>query len=112
MIRPAQGELFQFKKNQSQCIRLKVDYKYQFKPAITLSGGLAYEYEMKGKADTVALKKHNLDEASLKGSTAILELGVETQMTPKLPLYFDAKIRGFVGKREGATGMLQVRYQF
>ena len=48
----------------------------------------------------------------LIGGTGMGELGVTLKPSKDLPLSFDLGIQGYVGKREGVTGSLQVRWEF
>jgi hypothetical protein len=48
----------------------------------------------------------------LRSYTGIGELGMTLKPSKKLPLSFDVGVQGYVGKREGATGSLQVRFDF
>jgi len=48
----------------------------------------------------------------LTGDTGMGELGLSLKPSKDLPLSFDLGVQGYVGKREGVTGSLQIRYEF
>jgi hypothetical protein len=49
---------------------------------------------------------------SLQGDTGMGELGCILRPSKNLPLFVDLGVQGYVGKREGVTGSLQVRFEF
>ena len=54
----------------------------------------------------------DIEAPSLRGDTGISELGLVLKPSKDLPLSFDLGMQGYVGKREGVTGSLQVRWEF
>jgi hypothetical protein len=44
--------------------------------------------------------------------TGMGELGLSLKPSKTLPLSFDLGVQGYVGKREGVTGSLQVKFEF
>ena len=40
------------------------------------------------------------------------ELGVRLTSSKNLPMSFNLGVQGYVGKREGVTGSLQIKYEF
>jgi hypothetical protein len=48
----------------------------------------------------------------LSGSTGIGELGLSVRPAAGAPFSLDLGVRGYVGKREGVTGSLQLKYEF
>jgi hypothetical protein len=55
---------------------------------------------------------HRIGTPSLRGDTGIGELGLVLKPSKDLPLSFDFGVQGYIGKREGVTGSLQVRFEF
>ncbi|MDR1487315.1 MAG: hypothetical protein LBT62_04910, partial [Deltaproteobacteria bacterium] len=49
---------------------------------------------------------------SLRGDTGVGELGLTLKPSATLPISFDLGVQGYVGKREGVTGSLQVKLEF
>ena len=49
---------------------------------------------------------------SLQGDTGMGELSLSLKPSKDLPLSFDLGVQGYVGKREGVTGSLQVKFEF
>jgi outer membrane autotransporter protein len=73
--------------------------------------GAAYEHEFDGKARATT-NGFDLPAPSLRGHTGIGELGLSLRPSLTLPLSFDLGVQGYVGRREGVTGSLQVRWEF
>jgi hypothetical protein len=46
------------------------------------------------------------------GDTGIGELGIVYKPSASLPVSFDLGVQNAVGKREGVTGSLQIKYEF
>jgi len=55
---------------------------------------------------------HKIGTPDLIGGTGMGELGFTLKPSKNLPLSFDLGVQGYVGKREGVTGSLQVRWEF
>ncbi len=105
------GDEFNFKAVESIRARLGAKYNFNFTENITYFAGAAYEREFDGKAkgSTYGL---NIDSPSIKGNTGIFELGTSFKPSNNSGLSLDATLQGFVGKREGVNGGLNVKYQF
>jgi hypothetical protein len=54
----------------------------------------------------------NVGTPSLQGDTGMGQLGLSLKPSKDLPLSFDLGVQGYVGKREGVTGSLQLRFEF
>jgi autotransporter-associated beta strand protein len=74
-------------------------------------GGLAYEYEFMGKqkADAYGLP---VSAPSLKGGTVIGELGVNLKANKDSRFSCDAKVQGYLGKREGVGLSVNLNWVF
>ena len=49
----------------------------------------------------------------MRGSTGIGEIGLTFKPSQStIPLSLDLGVQGYVGKREGVTGSLQLRFEF
>jgi len=73
--------------------------------------GAAYEHEFDGKARATT-NGVKIDAPKLTGGTGIGELGLTLKPGKNLPLSFDLGVQGYVGKREGVTGSLQIKFEF
>ena len=71
--------------------------------------GAAWEHEFAGTARATTYG-YAIDSPSLRGSTGIGELGVSVKSQRALPLAFDFGVQGYIGKREGVAGSVQVRW--
>jgi outer membrane autotransporter protein len=73
--------------------------------------GTAYEHEFDGKARAFTYG-YSINAPKQEGGTGIGELGLTLQPSQTLPLSFDLGVQGYVGKREGVTGSLHIRFEF
>ena len=71
----------------------------------------AHDYEFSGKAKAT-INAISIDAPELKGATGVGEIGLAVAPSKDLPLSIDLGVQGYVGKREGVTGRLQVRLEF
>ncbi|MDR1123628.1 MAG: autotransporter outer membrane beta-barrel domain-containing protein [Elusimicrobiota bacterium] len=85
---------------------LKVDYNR--KGVLSPYAGAAYEQELAGKADA-KISGLDVDAPSLKGGTAIGELGLKVSHNY---LSADLGAQGYGGKRKGVSGSLKLNYKF
>ena len=105
------GDSFKLKATNSHRLRAGGRLAYavneQFSPYL----GAAWEHEFDGRSrGTISGLK--IPEASLKGNTGIGELGFNLRPSREVPLFVDLGVQGYVGKREGVTGSLKVRWEF
>ena len=107
----ATGDPISFDDVDSQRLRLGGRFAYAVNDFISPYIGAAYEHEFDGKAEATT-NGYAIDAPSLDGDTGIGELGLVVKASDKLPLSFDAGVQGYVGKREGVTGSLQIRFEF
>lgn len=104
------GDKFSF--DDVNSIRTKIGARYSYDiGASSLYFGAAYDREFDGKAKGYnhALKK-NIESPSLKGNSAVLELGTSLWATDNLNL--DANLQGYFGQKEGISGGVKVEYRF
>jgi len=77
----------------------------------TVRTGLAYQYEFDGKARGTAYGM-SIDAPSLKGGSAIVELGVTVGRKNNKNHFFDLSLQGFAGKVKGIAGNVEVNWRF
>jgi hypothetical protein len=70
---------------------------------------LNYEHEFDGYAE-VSTYSYNMDVLTLEGNTGIGEIGIE--ITPNKFWYLNLNLKGYVGKREGASAKCEIEYKF
>lgn len=107
-----EGSYVKFNKANSTRMQLGEQLRHQLSPTVMIFGGLAYDYEFNGRP-RVKVDGYNIDKASTRGSTGIVELGVNVKPIPKatqLELGFVTK--GYVGKHQGITGLVNLSYRF
>ncbi|MDR1871182.1 MAG: autotransporter-associated beta strand repeat-containing protein [Deltaproteobacteria bacterium] len=73
--------------------------------------GAAYEREFEGKAKAT-VNGFKIKEPSLRGDTGVGELGLSFKPSASVPLTLDLGAQGYVGKREGVTGSLKLKFTF
>jgi autotransporter passenger strand-loop-strand repeat protein/autotransporter-associated beta strand protein len=91
--------------------RLGGRYGYAFADYITTYAGIYWEHEF-GGAQKATVNGTKLGEPDLGGDTGIGEVGVTLRPTKKMPIFIDVGGQGFIGKRTGYSGNLQVRYEY
>jgi outer membrane autotransporter protein len=105
------GDPVSFKAVNSHRLRAGSRFAYAVNEYVTPYAGAAYEHELDGKARATSYG-YSIDAPSLRGGTGIGELGLSVTPSKELPLSFDLGVQGYVGKRQGVTGSLQVRWEF
>ncbi len=105
------GEKLSFESADSHRLRLGSRLSYQVNDCLAPYAGAAWEYEFDAEARASA-NGHPIDAPNLKGSTGIGEIGLNLTPSQSLPLSFDLGIMGYVGKREGVSGSLQIKWEF
>ena len=110
-VRLAIGDPVTFKDMDSHRLRLGGRFNYAFNDHVSTYIGAAWEYEMDGCARGTTYG-YSINTPTMYGSTGLGELGLTLKPSKDLPLSFDLGVQGYVGKREGVTGSLQIRYEF
>ena len=105
------GDPVKFKDADSSRLRGGARFAYAVNEYLSPYIGAAYEHEFDGKARATT-NGFDIAAPSLRGGTGIGELGLTLKPSKTLPLSFDLGVQGYVGKREGVTGSLQIRYEF
>ena len=68
-----------------------------------------YEFDGEARATTNGF---DIDRPDLKGSTGIGELGITLTPSSSIPVSLDLGVQGYVGRREGVSGTLQLQWKF
>jgi outer membrane autotransporter protein len=110
-VKLSTGEPIDFKDVDSHRSRLGGRFSYACNDFVSPYVGAAWEYEFDGKAGATTYG-HVIEAPKMRGSTGIGELGISIKPATTLPLSFDLGVQGYVGKREGVTGSLQVKWEF
>jgi outer membrane autotransporter protein len=103
------GDEIDFKSVDSHRLRAGTRLTFELSERFTPYLGAAYEHEMDGKSQAIAYGRY-LPEPRLKGGTGIGELGLNFKATEKFNV--ELGVKGYVGKREGVSGVLQINYKF
>jgi outer membrane autotransporter protein len=98
----ATGEDYDFGSIDSHRVRLGARYTQQLHPGSSLYAGLAYQYEFGGDAHAT-YKGFDTPSPSLKGGSAMLELGWQVKPDQKSPLTLNLSATGWAGKQEGLS---------
>jgi outer membrane autotransporter protein len=110
-VRLSTGDSVKFEGIDSSRLRFGGRFAYAVNERASPYIGAAYEHEFDGKARASA---HGFSKptVSLRGDTGIGELGLFLKPSPNLPLSIDLSVQAYMGKREGVTGTLQMKYTF
>ena len=99
----------------SKQLRIGARYNHSLNDRSKLYAGLAYAYEFGGQArGTVGVGGLAADirPATLRGGSAILELGYKLEATKNNPWEIDLGLTGFAGTQKGFGANLGVKYHF
>ena len=110
-VKLSTGERVKFKDVDSSRLRLGGRFAYAVNEHFSPYVGAAYEHEFDGKARATT-NGFDIDAPKLRGDTGMGELGFTLKPAKDIPLSFDLGVQGYVGKREGVTGSLQIRFEF
>lgn len=102
----------EFGASQSSRLRLGARYSHISSGTFTPYVGLAAEREFKGDSSGSS-SGLDIAQPSLKGNTGIVEVGASMKpWASKQALSLDMGLQGYVGKREGASGSVKIKYAF
>jgi outer membrane autotransporter protein len=105
------GERVRFKDADSSRLRLGGRLAYAVNERFSPYVGLAWEREFDGAA-AATTNGLSIKAPSLRGNTGVGELGLTFKPSAGSPWSFDLSVQGYVGKREGVTGNLMVKFEF
>ena len=105
------GDPIKFRDADSSRIRLGSRFSYAVNEFVSPYIGAAFEREFDGKT-RASTNGFAIPAPSIRGNTGIGELGFTLTPSQGLPLSLDFGVQGYVGKREGVTGSLQLRWEF
>jgi outer membrane autotransporter protein len=100
-----------FKDADSLRTRLGGRFAYEINEYVAPYIGAYWEHEFDGKIRS-RVNGRSIGTPSLQGDTGMGEIGLALKPSKDLPLSFDLGVQGYVGKREGVTGSLQIRFEF
>lgn len=103
------GDVFEVDSITSDKVRIGTRYNVNNDKDISTYYGLAWEYEFNGDAD-VRVNGQKLPGETLQGSSGFAEIGFVQRNSS--PWSFEGRVRGYVGEREGVSGLLRATYSF
>lgn len=104
------GETYDFDAVNSHRLRIGTRYTHGATARGQFYAGLAWEYEFDGDARATS-QGDSAPSPSLKGSSALLELGY--RFAPQgSRMSYDLNLNGWQGKRRGVTGGVSVKWAF
>jgi len=110
LVTRGKSETYTFDGVNSNRVRLGMKYSHRDSADSEVYAGLAWEYELSGKA-SASYRGFETPSPSLRGGSAMLELGY--RFAPKdSRLSYQLHLTGWQGKREGMTGGAQLNYAF
>ncbi len=101
-----------FDAENSQRLRGMAKVLQKVSPQLAVTGALGYEYEFDGKAKGTVHHMYGIDSPSLEGGSGIGEIGLEYTPQGNQRLSLEAKLAGYVGQREGVSGLVRLNYAF
>ena len=105
------GERLHFDSVDSHRLRLGARFAYTANEYVRPYIGAAWEHEFDGEARATT-NGFDIDRPDLKGSTGIGELGITLTPSSSIPVSLDLGVQGYVGKREGVSGTIQLQWKF
>ena len=110
-LRLSTGERMHFDGVDSHRLRLGARLAYTANEYVRPYIGAAWEYEFDGEARATT-NGFDIDRPDLKGSTGMGELGITLTPSSTIPVSLDLGVQGYVGRREGVSGTLQLQWKF
>ncbi|WP_315437140.1 autotransporter outer membrane beta-barrel domain-containing protein [uncultured Selenomonas sp.] len=105
------GETYDFDAVNSHRLRIGTRYTHGETALSQLYAGLAWEYEFDGDA-RATYDGDSTPSPSLKGGSALLELGYRFAPKADSRVSYDLNLSGWQGKRQGVTGGVSVKWAF
>ena len=105
------GETLDFDAVNSHRLRIGTRYTHGATTLSQFYAGLAWEYEFDGDARATS-QGDSAPSPSLKGGSALLELGYRFAPKADSRVSYDLNLTGWQGKRQGITGGLSVKWAF
>ena len=108
--RNASVDEYDFGAVSSNRVRLGFTYTHKDSDKSEIFAGLAWEYELSGKA-TASYQGYETPSPSLRGGSGMLEVGY--RFAPKDSRFsYDLRFTGWQGKRQGYSGGAHVNWAF
>ena len=107
----SKGETYDFDAVNSHRLRIGTRYTHGGTALSQIYAGLAWEYEFDGDA-RATYQGDSTPSPSLKGGSALLELGYRFAPKADSLVSYDLNLTGWQGKRQGITGGLSVKWAF
>ena len=107
----SKGETYDFDAVNSHRLRIGTRYTHGGTALSQIYAGLAWEYEFDGDA-RATYQGDSTPSPSLKGGSALLELGYRFAPKADSRVSYDLNLSGWQGKRQGVTGGVSVKWAF
>lgn len=105
------GERVKFKAADSHRTQLGLRLNYELFAGFTPYAGAAWDYEFGSRAKS-SVSGASIDAPHVKGSTGIFDVGMTIQPDLDMPFYIKGGAQGYIGKREGVSGVLNLALSF
>lgn len=105
------GDQFKFDALNSHRVQLGAKYSIGAHSKTSYHAALIYEHEFAAAADTT-VHDYSVPTAGIKGASGILDLGVRILAGKSENTTVNLGLQGYIGKRQGIAGNIQVKFGF
>ncbi|MDR1656859.1 MAG: autotransporter outer membrane beta-barrel domain-containing protein [Deltaproteobacteria bacterium] len=100
-----------FERSSSHRLRAGSRFSANLSPGFKLLAGLGYEYEFDGQTKAVT-EGSRIKTLKTSGGTALAELGLSYRRSGRVPMTFTIGTQGWLGRRDGVSGSIQMTFEF
>lgn len=106
------GDPINFKSIDSNRLQLRALWERELNENSFFNAGIGYEYEFSGTAKATTYDFYDIDEPTVKGGTALLDIGYRYIPESNNRVQLDFGVEGYYGKRRGGSVSFKVNYEF
>ena len=106
------GDPINFKSIDSNRLQLRALWERELNENSFFNAGIGYEYEFSGTAKATTYDFYDIDEPTVKGGTALLDIGYSYIPESNNRVQLDFGVEGYYGKRRGGSVSFKVNYEF
>ena len=106
------GDPINFKSIDSNRLQLRALWERELNENSFFNAGIGYEYEFSGTAKATTYDFYDIDEPTVKGGTALLDIGYSYIPESNNRVQLDFGVEGYYGKRRGGSVSFKVNDEF